>query len=450
LPRLSIAVTPDTLISSLGDEALGAAELMQRLGCSQPSLSRLVRAAGLRVLTLGKAQQTLYARARPVPFEQPLPITRIDETGMPHPCGTLNALGLASGSRTAWVGHRQVKLFEGLPWFIADMRPQGFMGRQFPVRVPQLALPTSIADWHDTHVLQALSAAGCDEPGNLILGRSALEQHLQNTLPEPITTRRKARMYTQLAEQKNTQPPSPSSAAGEQPKFTAYVQTAQGSQHTIVKFSPTGTDKMALRWRDLLRCEHHALQVLNELGQTIGVQAAPTQLIEADRVYLEVQRFDRTGALGRLGVASLGAIDDAFVGQRQNWVQTAQQLKRLRLLSERDAQGITLLYAFGLLIHNTDMHFGNLSLLHAGPTSTEFSLAPCYDMLPMRFAPTAQGIAPLHIPKILPQANLLGVWPQALMLAKEFWGQVMNDDSISREFKKIAREAIAIGFQNAG
>ena len=433
---------PDGLISALGDEALSAVQAMQRLGCSQPTLSRLVRAAGAEVLTLGKAQKTCYARARAVQVEQPLPMTRIDTKGTPNSCGTLHTIGLLSGSRTAWVAPHTVEIFDGLPWFVIDMRPQGFIGRQFPVRIPLLGLPPSIADWTDNHMLHALSVAGSDEPGDLVLGRAALEQYLLQPLPKPISTQRKTKSYSEMARIKVGQQHSPSSAGGEQSKFTAYAQTPRGAQHVIVKFSPIGTDAVAVRWRDLLRCEHHALQVLHDNAQETGLEAAQTQLMDADRTYLEVQRFDRIGARGRRGVVSLGAIDDVFVGQRNNWVQTAQHLQRLRMLTERDVQRISLQYAFGLLIHNSDMHFGNLSLLHEGPASVQFTLAPCYDMLPMRFAPTAQGIRPLQIPKVVPQADLLNVWPQALVLARDFWGRVVADPLTSAGFVHIAKTAI--------
>lgn len=442
MPRSSIVTTPDALVAALGDEALGATELIQRLGCSQPTLSRLVRAAGAQVLTLGKAQKTRYARARLVQVEQPLPVTRIDDAGMPHSYGSLHTMGLPGGSRTVWVAPHKVEVFDGLPWFVIDMRPQGFIGRQFPERIPLLGLPPSIADWTDNHVLQALSAVGSDEPGDLVLGRAALERYLRQPSSEPISTRKKASQYSKMARQRAGELHNPSSAGGEQSKFTAYVQTPQGEQHTIVKFSPTGTDAVAVRWRDLLCCEYHALGVLHDHRQTTGIEAAQTQLMDADRRYLEVQRFDRIGPRGRRGVVSLGAIDDVFVGQRNNWVQTAEQLLGLRMLRERDVRGISLLYAFGLLIHNSDMHFGNLSLLHEGPASVQFSLAPCYDMLPMRFAPTAQGIRPLQIPKIVPQADLLGVWSQARSLAQEFWGRVIADPRISADFAQIARAAM--------
>jgi hypothetical protein len=441
MPRQRIVTTPDGLLAVLGDEALNAAELMQRLGCSQPTLSRLVRAAGAQVLTLGRAQQTRYARARPVQVEQPLPITRIDAQGQPHSSGVLHTIGLLSGSRTAWVTQRNVQVYDGLPWFITDMRPQGFIGRQFPQRIPMLGLPPSIADWGDHHVLHALSIGGYDEPGDLVLGRAALEEYLLHRTPEAISPRRKLAAYKLFAQRSELQQPNPSSAGGEQPKFTVYADTAQGAHHVIVKFSPEGTDAVAQRWRDLLRCEHHALRVLHEAAVDTGAQAAQATLIESDRLYLEVQRFDRIGARGRCGVVSLGAIDDVFVGQRNNWVQTAQQLQRLRMLHERDVQRTRLLYAFGLLIHNSDMHFGNLALLYSDMGKAQFTLAPCYDMLPMRFAPTAQGLRTTQVPVVLPQADLLVVWPQAKALAREFWSRVIADKAISRDFTQIARTA---------
>ncbi len=441
-----MATSPEPLFAALGDEALGAAELMQRLRCSQPTLSRWVRSLGDAVVTLGRAQQTRYARARVAGVEQPITVTRIDAAGAPRGCGHLHTVGQAGGSRTAWVAERRVEVYAGLPWFVADMRPQGFIGRQFPARVPHLGLPPGAGDWNDNHVLQALCAAGADEPGDLILGRAALDLFLREATPEPITPRRKAAVYSQYAAQAHditAQSGYRSSAGGEQAKFTAYAQTREGAAHVLVKFSPPGADPVARRWRDLLRAEHHALSLLSNSAVLSGLHAAQSQLIDADRLYLEVRRFDRIGARGRSGVVSLGAIDDGFVGQRQSWMQTARQLQRQRLLHEADVQRIALLESFGRLIHNTDMHFGNCALLHDGPGSAKFTLAPVYDMLPMRFAPTAQGLREIEIPPVLPTADVLPVWAQATGLARAFWARVLDDGEISRGFAKIARAAMS-------
>jgi hypothetical protein len=427
------------LITALGDEARSAAELTAALNCSQPTLSRLVRAAGAAVVTLGRAQQTRYARARNAGVEQPLAITRIDADGAPQSCGALYTIGNHSGGRTAWVAERRVEVFVGLPWFVTDMRPQGFLGRQFPARVPHLGLPPNVNDWADNHVLEALAVAGADEPGDLILGRAALDLFLQAPVPDAISARRKANAYAELARTAANQSHAFSSAGGEHSKFTAFVESKEGGAHVIVKFSPAGSDAIAQRWRDLLRCEHHALSVLAE---STLVAAAESRVVESDRVYLEVRRYDRIGPKGRRGVVSLGAIDDEFVGGRQSWVQCAQKLQQLRMLAARDVERIALLQAFGHLIHNTDMHFGNCALLHDGPQAKQFTLAPIYDMLPMRFAPTAQGLREDEVPPVRPTADVLNAWPQAIALAREFWGRVKGDPAMSKGFVQIARAAM--------
>lgn len=211
---------------------------MERLDYSQPTLSRIVRNAGTAVATLGRAQQTRYARVRHAGVDQPLNITRVGATGSPVSCDTLHTIGGVSGGRTAHVAERRVTIFVGLPWFVQDIQPQGFIGRQFPQRVSQLQFPSSVANWSDNHVLQTLSIAGFDEPGDLILGRAPLDKFLAQSIPEAITTRRKATVYGQLATENVGDRLNPSYAGGEQPKFTTFADTANVAAHVIVKFSP--------------------------------------------------------------------------------------------------------------------------------------------------------------------------------------------------------------------
>jgi HipA-like C-terminal domain len=443
----------------LGDDLLSAAELMNRLGCSQATLSREVRKAGSAVLTMGRAQRTRYARLRPAGVSLPLPITQVDAQGGLQPLGQLYTVGMHTGSRTAFEGAQGtampgVELFEGLPWFVSDMRPQGYLGRQFPQRLQEAALldaqlqtgtapqlPPSINDWSDGHVLRALDWAGDDEPGNLIVGRRALDLYLRQAPPQAVPIAQKLERYAVLAQESLNADGSMSSAAGEQPKFTQYVQTHAGDAHVIVKFSPADSGEAAQRWRDLLRCEAHALNVLAEHAGQTGVQAAQaTVLHDEHRVYLEVQRFDRVGARGRLGVISLGAADDHFVGQRRSWIHSAQQLALQRLISAQDVQRIALLQAFGLLIHNNDMHLGNIALFHDGVGAASFRLAPIYDMLPMRLRPVGQELREITLPQVLPQADLLSVWSQAQALAKAFYQRVQSDALISEEFRILLNQ----------
>jgi serine/threonine protein kinase HipA of HipAB toxin-antitoxin module len=454
MPPPSVLSSPQALLEALGNDALGAADLMGRLGCSQATLSREVRKAGAAVLTMGKAQRTRYARMRPAGVSLPLPIAQLNEQGDLQPLGQLYTVGMHTGSRTALESEKGVALFEGLPWFVSDMRPQGYLGRQFPQRLQEAAaldaqlandalpqLPPSINDWSDDHVLRALDWAGHDEPGNLIVGRRALDLHLRQAPAQAVPMARKLERYAALAQESLNADGSMSSAAGEQPKFTQYVQTSSGAAHVIVKFSPADSGEAARRWRDLLRCEAHALNVLADHAEQTGVQAAQaTVLQDANRVYLEVQRFDRVGARGRIGVISLGAADDHFVGQRRSWIHTAQQLALQRLLSAQDVQRIALLQAFGLLIHNNDMHLGNIALFHDGPANKQFKLAPIYDMLPMCLRPVGQELREVNLKPVLPQADLLSVWPTAQALATDFYARVRADGHISAAYKLLLNQ----------
>jgi hypothetical protein len=105
------------------------------------------------------------------------------------------------------------------------------------------------------------------------------------------------------------------------------------------------------------------------------------------------------------------------------------------------AAGAALLYAFGTLIGNTDMHHGNLSFVaeHGRP----YQLAPAYDMLPMTFAPRRSG----DLPSSLPPARLhpgvsAETWRQAQALADEFIVRLSGDGRFSGEWSPCA-EALA-------
>ena len=81
-------------------------------------------------------------------------------------------------------------------------------------------------------------------------------------------------------------------------------------------------------------------------------------------------------------------------GPRRDWAATCQALAAQRRLPVDAAAQASALLQFGRLIGNTDMHFGNLSLVVGSPADAargRFSLAPVYDMLPMRWRPDVQS-----------------------------------------------------------
>ncbi len=217
-----------------------------------------------------------------------------------------------------------------------------------------------------------------------------------------------------------------SSAGGEQPKFTAFSSLYES--HVIVKFSPKDDTQIARRWRDILITEYHAAQIIDENI----CPAAETGFLEAGgRLFLETQRFDRLGVSGRYAMISLQVIDDEFTGFSHNWARVMGTLRDQGLVREQDAHIARQLWYFSQLIHNTNMHLGNLSLFIDGDI---FKLLPCYDMCSMGFALNSGGeVRPFSfdasgIPD--PEFNKK-VIIRLQQLAYIFWKNVAGDDHIS-------------------
>jgi hypothetical protein len=290
----------------------------------------------------------------------------------------------------------------------------------------------------------ALVRAGEDLPGNLLVGGASLDRYL--ALPAsrsaaPVVTD-PAQDYPRLALQALGSAAPGSSAGGEQPKFCAVVDGVP----VLVKFSPAGDAPTDQRTRDLLVCEHLALHTL----ASAGIAAAASRISTgAGRVFLEVERFDRTPinaanplGLGRIGMVSLMVYDAEYVGAMDNWAATANRMQERALLRPVDARTLRLLEAFGVLIGNTDRHYGNISLLLDGD---DWALAPAYDMLPMLYAPVGGELVPRTFAErpLQPTAATLPEWPQALALARNFWAAASADVRISPGFRQIATENLS-------
>ncbi len=77
------------------------------------------------------------------------------------------------------------------------------------------------------------------------------------------------------------------------------------------------------------------------------------------------------------------------------------------------------------------------ALFKSGVSFAKFRLAPIDDMLPMRLRPVGQELREITLPAVLPQADLLSVWPMAQMLAAQFHSRVQADAYISSAFKLL-------------
>lgn len=408
-----------------------ARQLIEKLGISQPTISRALSELGEEVVRIGAARSIQYLLRDGSRGFVDVPIYRVDSAGRIQPLGTLVPVrpeGFVMVQADGVALHS-----EGLPWWLFDMRPQGYLGRAYGARHGAgLGLPARLSDWTDTHALRALIAHGHDAVGNLLLGDLARDHFLAAPHPEAIPQAGKAEAYARLArEAANGEAPG-SSAGGEQPKFTAFAVTPHGPRHVIVKFSELEAGPVSERWRDLLLAEHLALETLREAG----VSAAETRWFDYEgQRFLEVVRFDRVGDLGRRGLISLAALDAEFVGLGTGgWPAMAQRLAAEKQIRREAAAGAELLWAFGTLIGNTDMHSGNLSFVTE--QGRPYELAPAYDMSPMAFAPRSGGGLPDTLPEAGIHASVANeTWRQAEGLARSFLARVLGEAGFSQRFR---------------
>jgi hypothetical protein len=421
-----MAVTGEQLVQALERRGIAySTDLQNDLGASQATVSRLLRAAGRRVYRLGKGRNTRYSLLHSLFTVQPL--YRIDPAGVPEQLAEIAPLihdryAVQARRPQAWLtGLDGTGQFDDLPYFLDDLRPQGFLGRQI-ARQLGAPWPADPRRWNTTQVMTYLMEHGADLPGDLVLGNRALETTTRPPRETPADD------YPGLAEQVLSGPVPGSSAGGEQPKFTAFGPAG----HVLVKFSPRGNGPEATRWRDILIAEHYAGEVLREAG----LDAADSQLYDLDgRMFLEVVRFDREGTLGRHPMISLASIDAEFSGEGHDWVTTLRQLVQTRLVDEVDLQTASHAQLFGQWIGNTDLHLGNLSFR---PEVNGFRLLPLYDMAPMRWAPVRGE---------LPQDTMLTppvrdhrdeeAWFKIGALAIEYWRRLADEERLSSDFRYI-------------
>jgi len=425
-----MSVHLDALRVLLATGPQSAQQLIDNMGISQPTLSRALSRLGDEVVRLGAARSIQYALRDTGRGVTDIPIYRVTTAGKIDSLGTLVPVrpqGFVMRQHDGATLHS-----DGLPWWLIDMRPQGFLGRAYAARhAAALGLPASLADWSDAHALRALLAHGYDVVGNLLLGDIARDRFLSAPLPVPVLQQDKAGVYRQLAlDAANSEAPG-SSAGGEQPKFSVYAETPAGPRHLLVKFSELEDHSVSERWRDLLLTEHLALEIL----RAAGIPAAQTYIFdEGGQRFLEVERFDRVGSLGRRALHSLSALDAEFVGSGDgNWPQISRRLAELGQIEPQAVALAGLLWAFGSLIGNTDMHNGNLSFIaeHGRP----YVIAPAYDMTLMGFAPRSGGGLPDSIAPASITADVSNdIWRHAGVLAGEFLNRVRASTAFSPRF----------------
>ncbi|RRJ99347.1 hypothetical protein Ga0100230_014315 [Opitutaceae bacterium TAV3] len=330
-----------------------SSDLATALGVNQSQISRRLAALGSdAILRLGAGPRTRYALRRRVrDLGDSWPVFRIGADGHATEWARLNVLH--GGCQLAWSGPPPAwadrladpeGFGDGLPCFLADLRPQGFLGRLIARRhAAALAVAPDPGQWNDDDTLVYLQAAGDDCPGDLLVGEMPLrrfqERRLQGAVErEAIPDTERGTRYGDLAAATLAGDVPGSSAGGEQPKFVTTLAGDGGFHPVLVKFSPVRDAAANRRWADLLVAEYHALAVLANHGQ-----AAPhARLIEsAGRLFLEVRRHDRSGAYGRIGQISLSALHAGLPeASARDWPGSADDLRRAGLIDDATVRDI--------------------------------------------------------------------------------------------------------------
>lgn len=423
-----------SIIESLRQNPASSRELQLHTGLSQATVSRRLHTLRDRVVSMGKGRNTRYALVKNAfGAGDRIPLYAVDPHGNSALIAIIRPLAHGgylveriegAGMPSVLLGEKGNGLYDDLPFFLDDLRPQGFLGRQIAQFLSDSSgFPSDPRQWSAEDIGSYLIANGDDLPGNLKLG----DQTRLRLPREPIATHRDDYVAKVESVLRGNIPGS--SAGGEQPKFTAYTKDCG---HVIVKFSPAGDDRVSRRWRDVLLTEYHA----GKIFRNTPFPAVDSQIYEiGDRLFLESRRFDRNGAVGRTPMISLRALDAEFVGEGNNWLRVMAVLAKQNLITEEHNVDARVFYHFGVCIYNTDMHLGNLSLACEGDV---FKLLPAYDMCSMGFAPKSGEVVRYDFRhNVTIDEDTDAAVKVAAQHAIKFWNSLAEDDRISSELREF-------------
>jgi hypothetical protein len=416
--------------------------LLRTLQLARPTLNRALQDLQRegRVRQLGGGQRARYALPRKVPGAgSSWPVFQIDTAGRVHRFGRLDAL--MPRHFHFETSHQAIRgLTEGLPWFLQVLRPAGFLGRLLEQPAASGADADGETAVENAHIAW-LVRHGWDGPGDLIMGVEALEAW-RRSLPHPLVVpgRERPKQYMRLAEAVLEKAGAPSAQlAGETPKFTAITDHRGHVVPVLVKFSPLLSTPEGRRIGELLVAEHLAHGYLNARG----VCAVHSRVFcFSERIFLEIDRFDRVGAQGRRAAVSLAALELPRAVGPCGWSLAAEQLAGAGLLPKNDARQIRLIEAFSALIGNTARDNGDLSLFYHPDGG--FALAPAYDLAPTVFGPGADGgWVEVEFQPPQPPPPLADVWTPACRLAEGYWERLAAERQLSAAFRTQCGAALA-------
>ena len=428
---------------------LSAPDAARLLGVDPITVKRHAAAVGAGILVVGRGKNTRYASPAPsITGAAQWPLFWVADDGV------VTEFAIASHLQPdvlhSYGSGINVSIARDLPWFMTPLKLRGYLGRASRSRLGAVTADWDAQPerWSLAQQLFAAQSAALEHAGAMLLGEAAVQawQVAQQTPPLTDDADALASVYDGLAAEATQGRVAGSSADGEQPKFSTRLIDASGRvRDVLVKFSPPRGTPFGERWNDLLHAEAIACDVLREHGL-----ATPESRIvmSSKRTYFESTRIDRVSGLrassaGRRHLLPLASVHAAFVaGAPQSWPNTIARLAAQKRIASDALATTQTLYAFGQLIGNTDMHFGNLGVIVDSPQAIakgRMTLAPCYDMLPMRFAPGPHSDIEFtafsnELSAALPPATAA----TARALANAFWQRVSRADTVSERWRRFA------------
>ncbi|WP_211163911.1 winged helix-turn-helix transcriptional regulator [Parazoarcus communis] len=147
-------------------------QVVEKVGISQPTVSRALTALGDELVRIGAGSSIRYALRDASRGFVSAPVYRVSEAGRVLDLGQLIPVcpaGFVMVQADGGVRHS-----DGLPWCLFDLRPQGYLARAYAsAHAAGLGLSPNPEHWSDTEVIRALLAHGGDAIGDLLVGASA-------------------------------------------------------------------------------------------------------------------------------------------------------------------------------------------------------------------------------------------------------------------------------------
>ena len=127
-------------------EPATARQLADIMNISQPTISRALTSLGEDIVRIGSGPSIQYALRDTFRGFDTAPIYRISEEGTLRPLGKL--IPVYPGGFVMEQEDNVCLYSDGLPWWLFDMRPQGYLGRAYASTYSaELGLPANPEHW---------------------------------------------------------------------------------------------------------------------------------------------------------------------------------------------------------------------------------------------------------------------------------------------------------------